>query len=313
MECYGDWGTKEKLLELFSVESFPRLRRFAINSPSNSLHIASSALEELRMEDCTSIPGVRMDGITVLHLDTHPLMYNSLRNLLLRCPALTVLALYNKNSSSGWPHILPVNAISLPNLRSLQLYAASTSLSAKLLCIDAPNLDDLTIAPAGGKDLIPFLARWGSHPRAKFPLLKSLTVTLAEAVEYALLPLAFKGFPAVENLTLPNVYHKQFSRMFAAFVDGLILWPRLRTLALRGIDRPTEVAVLRMVRFRKIQGYPLDTLYLDYDSLGMYFLPCLRRQLVVKERDVWEIQRREAMYSEFPKRFDSLDKTWELE
>jgi hypothetical protein len=185
------------------------------------------------------------------------------------------------------------------------------SILGKLLFIDAPNLDDLIIAPAGRKDLISFIGRWGSHP--KFPLLKSLTVTLAEADEYDFLPLAFKCFPAVENLTLPNVYEEQFSRMFAALVDGLILWPQLRTLALRGIDRLTEDEVVRMVRFRKNQGYPLDTLYLDYDSLGMYSLPSLRRQLVVKERDVWEIRRREAMYSEFPKRFDSLGKSWELE
>jgi hypothetical protein len=121
-------------------------------------------------------------------------------------------------------------------------------------------------------------------------------VTIAESIYYEILPLAFKCFPGVENLTLP-VYDEPFSCMFADLVNGLILWPRLRTLALRGIDLLMEDAVLGMVQFRKSQGYPLDTLYLDYDSLGMYSLPSLRHQLVVKECDVWEIQRREAMGS----------------
>jgi hypothetical protein len=313
MECLGDWGLRDKLLELFSIEPFPRLQHFAISNPSTFLQLTTPALEQLRIKNCVGVPEVRMDGITVLHLDTYLLSYDSLCDILLRCPALTVLALYDKcGRRPFWPQILPINVISLPNLHSLQLYAASSSISGKLLFINAPNLDDLIIAPVGHKDLISFFARWG--PYRKFPLLKSLTVTLAEPIDYDFLPLAFKAFPAVENLTLPNVYDEQFSRMFAALlVDGEIIWPRLRTLALRGIDRLTEDAVLQMVRFRKNQGYPLDTLYLDYDSLRMYSLSSLVRQLVVKERDVWEIRRREAMYSEFPKRFDSLGKTWELE
>ena len=311
MVCHGDWGTRDKLLQMFSVEPFPCLQRFAIDGPSSALQLTASTLDELRIKNpLSTFPELQVDSITVLHLDTTPFNYNSLCDLLLRCPALNVLALYNYNYN-GWPDPPLANVIYLPNLRSLQLYAVCVSVlvSGMLLFIDAPNLVELTIAPVGPNDLR-LLWPWGDSP--KFTSVKSLTVATTEPIDYEVLPFAYQCFPSVENLTLPVMYDKPFARMFTGLVKGRILWPQLRTLSLRGIDHLTEDLVLQMVQFRKSAGFPLETLYLDSESLGMYSLPLLRREVMVNERDSWEVRRREALYSEFPKRFISWDETWEL-
>jgi hypothetical protein len=310
MACHGDWGMRDKLLQMFSVQPLPCLQRFSIDGPSSAFRLTSSTLDELRIKNplATSLQ-LQVDSITVLHLDTAPLNYYLLRDLLSRCPALSVLALYNHNHD-GWTYP-PGSIIHLPNLRSLQLYAicASLHISETLVFVDAPNLVELTIAPVRPAGLR-VLFRWG--PPFKFSSVKSLTLATAGPIDYEALPIAGQYFPAVENLTLPVMYDKPFARMFTALVKGHILWPHLRTLSLRGIDRLTEDLVVQMVQFRKSKGSPLETLYLDYDSLGIYSLPLLRRELVVKERDTWAVQRREALYSEFPKRFISRDKLWEL-
>ena len=103
MVCHGDWGIRDKLLHMFSVEPFPHLQRFAIDGPSSALQLTTSTLDELRIKNpLATFPELQVDSITVLHLDTTPFIYTSLCDLLLRCPALSVLALYNYNYS-GWP------------------------------------------------------------------------------------------------------------------------------------------------------------------------------------------------------------------
>lgn len=317
IESYGNWGARDKLLDLFSAQSFPHLQRFAIDSPYPSLMLAGSNLTELRIRNWfSSLSGLPFklftDNITVLHLDAEHLEYSLLYSLLTKCPALSTLALYN-DCTISWPTVHTPNLILLSDLHSLQLYAFSITATRMLLVsLIAPNLDDLVIAPVKQNGLrnlqYEFLDVDNKTP--KFPRLKSLTMAPATAADYNVLLAASRCFPSVVDLTLPNMHYKPFAHLFTS---GKVLWPQLRTLALRGIDRKTEELVVKMVQFRKSEGFPLDTLYLDFASLGVYVLPFLRTQLSVRERDVWEIRRREALYSEFPKRFLSRKKQWELE
>ncbi|RDB28527.1 hypothetical protein Hypma_014941 [Hypsizygus marmoreus] len=239
-----------------------------------------------------------LSQVTSLHLSVGDSTTTHLRSsfydfseMLLACPSLNTLAIYDDFVWGPWP---PTSEISLPSLRSLQIYGTFTCVSDLLRVIVAPLLEDLVIAPVVMDDLLEYHQFHHSTTSPKFRTLRSLTLSPVSAAGFELVKLAAECFPAVEQLTIPNIDSEGF---LAVFTDPTIdvLWPDLKTLALRDIDGSTKTALLKFLSFRNAAAYSLQSLCLDASSIQLLLtdIQSLDFEVDVVERDVWSILRRD--------------------
>ncbi|KAF9463970.1 hypothetical protein BDZ94DRAFT_1257896 [Collybia nuda] len=240
--------------------------------------------------------------VTTLHLgagETRSMSYQEFSSTLKSCPLLHTLAVYDDLVIGFWPD----NAVlDLPYLRSLEMYGTITTVSDILSTISAPQLKDLVIAPVVMDDLANFHSQQVSAPDVKFPAVKSLTLSPASTYSFGIMGLASDCFPAVEQLTIPNIHEDSFIDAFTETSTAATLWPHLTALALRNIDASNAASIPEVVSFRRRIGHPLQTLYLDYDSLTRIalMLPQLENNIDVVELDIWSIQRRDDPSFDIP-------------
>lgn len=233
--------------------------------------------------------------VTTLHLgagDTRGMSFQEFSSTMRSCPLLHTLAVYDDLIVGFWPD----NAVlDFPFLRSLEMYGTITTVSDILSTISAPLLEDLVIAPVVMDDLANFQAQQASAQSLKFPAVKSLTLSPASTYSFGVMSLASDCFPAVEQLTIPNIHQDSFTAAFTETTTTSTLWPKLKTLALRNIDTSNAASLPTVVSSRRRIGHPLQTLFLDYDSLIRIapMLPQLENDVDVIEQDIWFLRRRD--------------------
>lgn len=229
---------------------------------------------------------------TTLHLSAVNITfeYTEFRQLLVSAPSLETLVIYD-DLIEGHPLPFILDDIEMSELRSIQIYGNMRSVSEVLLCISAPRLEDLVIAPVILNDI----EKLHDHFPNKFTALKSLTFAPAHAHAFQTFPLASVCFPMIEHLTLANVYPSVFLSYFTR-IDP-ILWPNLRSLAMREVNTTIGHDLQLVIDTRQRAGHPLSTLYLDSVSSSSSS-PWFEGKLKLEVRDDWLIRRQSAFYQE---------------
>jgi hypothetical protein len=190
---------------------------------------------------------------------------------------------------------MDVEPFILPHLRSLELYGEMTVVADVLLAVVAPSLESLVIAPFSTLDLEQLHDQEGLGPK-KYATLRSVTLgpfvnTLDESLR-----LASECFPNVVDVTLIG---RKSDILIGALenVDETLIFPNMRSLALRNLYPANEYLLRSLVASRNSRGMPLHTLYLDEASLQrMSNLRQLHDTIKVVELDKWSILRQRSMF-----------------
>ena len=239
-------------------------------------------------------------NIRSLHLsratDNRNLSFLNLKDILASCECLTTLAIYD-DFLVTWPGMEAERSCSVPLLESLYILGNMLAVSELLLFLSAPNLRELVIAPVVAGDftnLVPHADLSNGLPR--FPALAQLTVAPAFSDTFnETLPSASRCFPNVQTLILANVYLVEFGQ---SFVDNpMTLFPKMENLALTDVDKAMARAVQLVAKVRKMRGSPLKNVYVDSDSVVKFMdVEDDWEGVNVQVADLWENQRRKAMY-----------------
>jgi hypothetical protein len=187
-----------------------------------------------------------------------------------------------------------VEPLVLPYLHSLELCGDMGAVGDVLLAVSAPSLESLVIAPFMAADLKKLDNQEGLGPK-RYATLKSLTLAPYPYDLDGSLQLASACFPYVVDITLmgrrPELLLESLKQ-----VDGAIIFPDMRSLALRNLNFPlqeVENALGGLIAFRSSRDKPLHTLYLDKASMQrMSSLRELQDTVEVVELDKWSILRR---------------------
>ncbi|KAF5382682.1 hypothetical protein D9615_003058 [Tricholomella constricta] len=230
-----------------------------------------------------------MTHVTTLHLsredDCSVLDFTlcQFQDMLRQCPVLEVLVLSGdlRIHRNAIPE--PIEPVSLPYLRSFQLFVSGDTLSfeAALGSIDASRLEDLVYAKFRIVDMVRCSRLFNGMTLSS---VKTMTLSPATSGDYLGLWMATSCFPNVEHLILPNLIGDQNTLDFMA--TQKVFWPGLRTLALRNIDPLAEDKVCRLVSALKRTGCALRTLYLDEKSMKSSFAG-LKNEVEVVCADPW--------------------------
>lgn len=307
---YYDNALLDELISIFRDIPAPALETFAVEGDSLIENGDRRQCCELFGGNAANLAEVRLGGYGMIHTKVPMkntrilhlaagvavLTYTELKSLLEGCSELTTLCVYD-DLVYQWPAI--ADEIHLPNLKSLQIYGNMRGVSQFLMSIDAPQLEDLVIAPVVVEDLTKLERRISAGTASPlFPQLKSLTLAPAHAPAFQTLPLAAVCFPSTSKLTLVNFYQKPF---IDTFIGGDILWPKLETLCMRKMEDAEEL-LLRVVAHRKEQGAPLKRVCVD-NSDGMKQLNYFKTLVEVVTEDDWNVRRKANMFSEYEDRF----------
>ena len=238
-----------------------------------------------------------LSSVTTLHLsrviDKASVKFPELGRMLEACTSLTFFAVYD-DFLYDWPGVLASCHVAL--LEKLHIFGNMLSVSELLLFLDAPKLKELVIAPVVAADLALYLPHSTTPQQVRFPLLTSLTLAPAYPDAFNVLPDASTCFPGVELLVLASTYFGDFVRVFTE--ENSIVFPNLLNIATTGVDRHFaellhDIATFRLkhqIPFWKIivDSPSLDVLQsIDVDWYGVEFV----------EEDIWDRQRRMALYS----------------
>ncbi|KAF9032395.1 hypothetical protein BJ165DRAFT_1396841 [Panaeolus papilionaceus] len=300
---------------IISKHEMPLLRHFTFNllggadkdTNFNSVLPKWSSLTDLRLG------GVNIEylhnplpQLTHLHLsrgqDRERISFVHFGDILLSCPNLTLLALYDDILA----HYSDVSNkhVTHSNIQSILILGNMLHASEFLVYVDAPNLRELVIAPVVAGDFRRLANLDVDKCQNKFRALKKLT--LAPAYRQAVIRChkASVFFPGVETLVFANVYPMQFKKMFMLIPDA---YPNLLHLGVTGVDKgfiPIILTVVEMRRKRDVVAR-LKTVFVDSESYDQVREAVVEHQqrfddlgLEVVRGDLWEDQRREAMFSD---------------
>lgn len=301
----------ESFLSMIETPNAPFLKRVILQATWDDMDdedLENAPFAPLMLHGVPSLTELRLSGpmmssclsplgqITSLHLSvgdgssSFRLSYSSFVAMLSACTDnLRTLALYDDVIWGPWPSTPGLAMIDLPSLQSLQVYGTFPYVSDLLRATNAPYLEDLVIAPLVMDDLFEIWEEtMNGTSSLKFPQLKTLTVSPVSAEGWNLFPMLDDLFPTVECLGIPNPDADGLTKYFAAFGDGVLLLPRLKTLALRGVDRPCMRALEKVVASRAEAGSPLEKLCWDRTSA----IVCahseeLRESVQTVEKDAW--------------------------
>ena len=254
---------------------------------SDAVNLTSVRLRGLGLRHCRP----PLTAVTQLHLavSNHPILYTEFSEMLRSCRSLVTLCVYD-NFVRGWPTGLH-DTHDMPFLRFIRILGNMQEVSQLLLCISAPDLEGLTIAPVSQGDLAKLRRETSNTPR--FPALKSLTLAPAHS-KLTTVAYASACFPGIKLLILPNFNKLSFKGSFKT-TDSRPFWPELDGLAVRDID--DQGVLYEFVQDRQRLGVPLRSLYLDPLSMSrMTRLDWLKDQLSVVEADPWKIQCEDSFY-----------------
>ncbi|KAG6832750.1 hypothetical protein H0H87_000599 [Tephrocybe sp. NHM501043] len=263
------------------------VRHLATEAEAHSFVQGVPPLSHLRVTSAMAPNLPRLDKLTSLYLtagDRRALSITDFSTLSISFPHLETLVIYDDAISGTWPQ---EGTIIFPTLHSLQIYGSFMSVSDLLRVVEAPLLEDLVIAPFATSDLTEY-RQYASYSPTKFEALKSITLSPVSSSGFALLVEAAECFPTVELVMIPNIHAESFRDVFTG-ENAEIVWPRLKALALRNIDCMSMARLLPVIAFREAAGRPLQTLYLDPNSIQRVssMLPSLPPTLDVLERDIW--------------------------
>ena len=224
--------------------------------------------------------------ITTLHLDgfgdskTMPLILFS--TIISECLSLDTLVMYG---SVHQTYHLDETFI-LPSLRSLQLYGGT---NLDVLAFSAPLLKELVLVPMRPQHLGSqfALATVRPHGSVLFPLLRSLTLSFPGDIQtlHIELEFAFECFPDIEQLTLIGRNNDTLDALFSTN----LLWPKLRSLALKDVSEDDTSLLSDLISFRRENGCPLTQIRLDSRSLyqmSAHVLGSITSHVDVQEEDV---------------------------
>ena len=164
--------------------------------------------------------------------------------------------------------------------------------TALVLFLSAPKLRELVIVPAVGSDftyLVPHADLPNGLPR--FPALVQLTVAPA-LYDISGPPLkgASRCFPNIQTLILANPY-------VAGSEDLQTLFPKMENLALTAVNEEMVRVVQQVAKVRKLRGSPLKNVYVDSNTMATFMsVEGDWEGINVQVADVWENQRKKAMY-----------------
>jgi hypothetical protein len=299
-----------KLVYLFMGRDLPLLEDFSLDRAGASVVINFNA-PSLKHLHLGGLPSISWDfssnSLTVLHLAIN-LEYNQFIDFLTSCPLLVELAVYDDHINE-WPEVdvgLFESRVTLLHLHSLQIYGNMRDVSELLLSVSAPELYELVIAPIASNDLTGLTDFVNDQP-TRFSSLKSLILAPAHGYAFEALPMASRYFPGVEHLAFANIYFDPFKQCFCDD-DGPFLFPKLKTIALRGVGEQRAYLIRQMVSFRKDRGHPVETLYVD----PLSFHDVTRGgpstiQANIEKRDVWVKFQQGALHFDDEDRFVGLD------
>ncbi|KAF8966138.1 hypothetical protein BDZ97DRAFT_721780 [Flammula alnicola] len=301
------------LLEPLLDMDMPYLEEFTFDG--ELLHIPSS-FKPVRKAIFSSAPRLRdirlggigflnfsppLSSVTTLHLskamDKGDLTFQEFGSMLEACPCLTSLTVYD-DLLSHWSDDLELTGCNVPLLETLCILGNMLSVSELLLFLLAPKLRELVIAPIVGGDLTLLLSRPRSFHQSHFPLLTSLTLAPAHPEAFEAVASASTCFPKVELLILANVYFAQF---LDVFLEDSVVFPNLHDLAFTSIDKFIANEMPTVYAFRQSRNVPLRTMFVDTASIQK--LSSHRHpwddwsRINVVEANLWERQRRRALYS----------------
>ncbi|KAF9484429.1 hypothetical protein BDN70DRAFT_872439 [Pholiota conissans] len=206
--------------------------------------------------------------VVTLHLDHTrdiPIQYSTLKEMLTSSPYLAHLSMHGDIlAPGGWTSQRRV--VSLPVLRSLRVCSISGEIFAGMMkCIDAPNLESLTLKKVQECDLNPL---WNTLDEIKFETLKTLSL-----IEFDLSTSTwrhiFETFQQINTFSSLDDYAGFRDSIFIGAllepsVHGLngvqyVPWPKLKTLCL-GLDLydNDQNLIKKLIAVRKELGFPIS-------------------------------------------------------
>ena len=281
------------------------------------------ALIQVLMGSPFSIPRGTCLGLTRLHINLQHLFSKRLHETLSESPALQTLVLYNHFQYDASPNFDDLPPLQLASLSSIQLYGAGTLSSFQLLQffssgLHAPELRHILVAPVNGGQLAKFLSSGGFQSQS-FPALEAVTIGLNESEgrkEEEHILMLHRCFPDVVQATLVGRgLRRGLGALKRTGEDGLLVWPKLRTLGLRGchLGHFKKGEVRGLAASRAKAGAPLNKVVLDQKSLGCMTgedMMWLREHVEMEEDDEWQRLRWAAGVHdvEMPKSIVDLDR-----
>ncbi|KAF5319290.1 hypothetical protein D9619_008696 [Psilocybe cf. subviscida] len=269
-------------------------------SAQRALFTAAPRLRELRLGGIglmyyTPPP---MGNVTTLHLargmeDGH-LSFPELGEMLANCPRLTDLAIYDDLLRRSSFLEEELRLCSVPFLEELQIYGNMLMVSEILMFLIAPRLRELIIAPYAVGDLTLLLSYPGNRFTTQFPNIVSLTLAPAHPEAFGALHTASICFPHVERLVLANMYAAEFREVFLNLNDAPT-FPNLKEIAFTAVARRDINIIFATYHHRNAKGLPLKTIFVDHNTIKRIPVEEMVQEIVVK--DVWDEQRRTALYS----------------
>jgi hypothetical protein len=274
------------LLEWFFLEvpdlSREQLPVFTLGAPLLSyIHLSWTSTRHWRLP---------LHHITMLHLQATHINLGECVNVASQCPLLETLAIY------GGFQVTEMEPSILPHLRSLELYNDGyMPLAALLQAFSAPCLESLVITPF---DVAGWLPEENSDSK-RFTTLKSVTLAPSARSIQELLQLASQYFPNVVDVSLIGSLAES-DTLIRGLQDtddeGNIIFPNMRTLALRNLGYASEESLWSLLSYRYLSDSPLHTLYLDKVSIQqMSGLRQLQEKIEVVELDKWSLLRRGSL------------------
>ncbi|KAF8228791.1 hypothetical protein L208DRAFT_225106 [Tricholoma matsutake] len=237
---------------------------------------------------CQRLP---FHNLSVLHLEAEDIDFSQWLTVVSQCPRLETLAIYGRLKVET-----EMEPLLLPHLRSLELYGEMNVVADVLLVVSAPILECLVIAPYDITDLGP-LEENSCHQR--FAHLKSVTLAPFRHSIKISLQLASEYFPSVVDVSLIGRDPLTLIDTLANLDDdGNIIFPNMRSLALRNLPSTIETDLCNMVAFRYSKDRPLHTLYLDNKSMRHMSGLQLKETIELVELDKWAILRQGSVFSD---------------
>ena len=226
--------------------------------------------------------------------------FSTLKTVLDALPNIKELAIYD-DLLIRWPGT--THSCYVPSLESLSIFGNMLSVSELLLFLHAPKLKALTIAPVVVSDLRLLQTEQGTNKNFQppFPNLQSLTLAPAFSEAFEAVEIASVYFPQIKRLILANLYPPQFIQLFTNDKKPT-LFPNLVDLALTDVDAQFVSVIQGLLDFRKVRNLPLERIFLDSSSYRILAPFAERwqshRNFHVREGNLWEEQRRKALYSD---------------
>lgn len=306
---FRDYNLPIRLLQPLGIIGMPYLEEFTFDGEFSfqgqtppvdrriPLFSTAPLLRDLRMGGTAFMTfSPPLFSVTALHLsrviDKGLIRFPELGRVLEACASLTFFAVYD-DFLNDWPGILA--SCHVPLLDKLHIFGNMLSVSELLLFLDAPKLKELVIAPIVAADLALYLSHSTSQ-RARFPLLTTLTLAPAYPDAFDVLPDASTCFPRVELLVLASTYFGDFVRIFTN--EKSIEFLNLVSIATTGVDRHFAQLLHDVATFRQKHQVPFRKIIVDAPSLevlGSIEVDWYGAEFV--EEDIWDRQRRMALYS----------------